>query len=423
MAPVSSVAFAVSDVAPAQESLREIPYPHAVAGLLSARPVWYRSAAAALRPVEENVNSLWEQMQRGPDEQNRLLTKWSAAFQTLRDLRGRAENDTAAQEEYLQSNRHGLEACSRYHGRLVADVLCHPLLKALHAAFCDHRPICLSPDMVWLMIAQGAANHINVNAKELRPRFVKYAGKASLIVRRDDFVKGSPENPWAEVFPEFARQLRKHIGDETHAFFTKCFSTTGPVEQAAGQVVLMDAAQAYFTYHTLTLCGIPSVTLEGTSEDWGAVREHAQLLSRFGLESWLTALEPILRQFSQACQGEPDAEFWRSMYKLNSFSGGASVTGWVTTFFPYLKNWSTLLPTEPNPEIVGLNSCEREYEGVDLSDFPSGLAAVPFTWNYYGTSFDMQFLAGFVGVAQDPQTFCLRPEIGWAVRDVGTAIA
>jgi hypothetical protein len=29
----------------------------------------------------------------------------------------------------------------------------------------------------------------------------------------------------------------------------------------------------------------------------------------------------------------------------------------------------------------------------------------------------MEFIAGFVGVAQDPETLCLRPEIGWAVRE------
>ena len=32
-------------------------------------------------------------------------------------------------------------------------------------------------------------------------------------------------------------------------------------------------------------------------------------------------------------------------------------------------------------------------------------------------SFDMEFLGGFVGVAQDQETLTLRPEIGWAVRE------
>jgi hypothetical protein len=29
----------------------------------------------------------------------------------------------------------------------------------------------------------------------------------------------------------------------------------------------------------------------------------------------------------------------------------------------------------------------------------------------------MEFLGGFLGIRQDPDSLCLRPEIGWAVRD------
>ena len=64
---------------------------------------------------------------------------------------------------------HPVEACTRYHGRLLADVSYHPVVAAVHRAFMEHRPLCLSPDMIWLMIIQGVANHINAHAEELRP--------------------------------------------------------------------------------------------------------------------------------------------------------------------------------------------------------------------------------------------------------------
>jgi hypothetical protein len=41
-------------------------------------------------------------------------------------------------------------------------------------------------------------------------------------------------------------------------------------------------------------------------------------------------------------------------------------------------------------------------------------------WEYSGTYFDMDFLGGLVGVAQDQETLALRPEIGWAVREAPT---
>jgi len=53
-----------------------------------------------------------------------------------------------------------VEACTRYHGRLVGGVVFHPVVAAAHRAFADHRPLSLSPDSLWLMIAQAVANHI-----------------------------------------------------------------------------------------------------------------------------------------------------------------------------------------------------------------------------------------------------------------------
>ena len=91
-----------------------------------------------------------------------------------------------------------VESCSRYHGQLVADVVSHPLIAALHGAFTSHRPLTLSPGIIWLTITQGLAIHINENAERLRHRFVSHDGKLTIKIRRDDFIKGSPENPWPE---------------------------------------------------------------------------------------------------------------------------------------------------------------------------------------------------------------------------------
>ena len=100
--------------------------------------------------------------------------------------------------------------------------------------------------------------------------------------------------------------------------FVPSFSTTGPVERAAAEVVLLDAMQSYFEYEVRTMCGIPTITLEGTHEDWKALAERVQGFKAVGLGSWLKVLAPILRQFVRASQGNVDPTFWRSLYKLNS---------------------------------------------------------------------------------------------------------
>lgn len=33
----------------------------------------------------------------------------------------------------------------------------------------------------------------------------------------------------------------------------------------------------------------------------------------------------------------------------------------------------------------------------------------------------MEFVGGLMGIRQDPDTLCLRPEIGWAVREAGSS--
>ena len=97
-----------------------------------------------------------------------------------------------------------------------------------------------------LTLAQGLANHVNNHAEEMRPRLVPHQGKTLIQVQRDDFVKGSPENPWAEVWPEFSSAIKKAIGAEAHSLILSDFSTTGPTERAASEIVLMDCVQSYF---------------------------------------------------------------------------------------------------------------------------------------------------------------------------------
>ena len=297
----TTISFEVSDVVRATEPLPEVPYKQSVEALLTRRiPRW----------------------ERGEEDEDDLLAGPSP---------GRP-----------------VEACARYHGRLLDRVPLHPFVAAVHKAFMGHRPLCLSPDMIWLLIAQGVANHINAHPDELRPRLVRHPGRLALAVRRDDFVKGSPENPWPEVFAEFSAQIRQHVGPALDLFLPD-FSTTGPVERAASEVVLLGAMRSYFTYEVMTLCGIPEITLEGTPEDWRAVAERARRFAGLDLGWWLEALEPVLDQFARASRGEVDRPFWQSLYRLHDESGGPLITGWITAFFPYLKDGRTGQATQRNP--------------------------------------------------------------------------
>jgi hypothetical protein len=400
--------FEVSRVTRATEPLHEVPYPKAIDGLLS-QPLHRKK-----QRLQQEIH-WWEHV---PTDERQGEDKW------LKQLK----QQLAVLETHEATATHSVEACSRFHGRLVADVLTHPVIVALHRAFMQHRPLCLSPDTIWLLICQGVAHHVNVHTEDLRSRFVRHQGKVQVVVRRDDFVKGSPENPWGEVINEFSPRVQAHIGS-AHDLFVPRFSTTGPTERIASEIVLLDAVQNYFEFILQTRCGIPAMTLEGTAEDWQELAERVQAFAEFGLEWWLKPLEPILQQFVAAARGDVRRAFWESIYKYGSYSGGAAVTGWISAFFPYFKDQQGN-PTKKSSwlakggtKLKRLLAGKWDREQFDLGSpspgaFPSGLARAPFIWQYLERSFDMEFLGGFVGVAQDAATLTLRPEIGWAIRQV-----
>lgn len=332
----------------------------------------------------------------------------------------------------------------------------HAFLLTLHWAYGDHRPLVLSPDMIWLLITQGFALHVHHNAEKLRHKFVAHEGKVVIQVRRDEFVKGFAGNDWEGVFGEFSYKIREHIGDTTHRFLVREFSTTGIVEKAAMEIVLMDAMQPYFIYALETGCGIPSITLEGTPEDWKQIREGAEQLAQFDLEWWTKHLLPVLDQFVEASRGNIDQHFWQEFYKLDGGSGGPYIHGHVVNLFPYFGSRhlpdTTLLAElefylrQKNPPFTEaqiayhlaeyqqrlqrgevkssglypnpfLGNTGTEFNAMKTNSVSSCVSAVPFIWNYFGQMFPMEFIAGFVGTAQDEETLALRPEIGWAVRE------
>ncbi|MFN8254605.1 MAG: DUF4419 domain-containing protein [Bacteroidales bacterium] len=286
----------------------------------------------------------------------------------------------------------------------------HGFIAALHIAFAQHRSLTISPDMIWLMICQGAALHINLNKDSLRNSFENSDNNREICIRRDDFIRGSNNNDWGWVFSSICDSIKKYRTDKLHNLFIPEFSTTGSKEKAAFEVAFMDAMENYFDYTFETFCGIPEISLEGSVDDWKWIASNAYNLDEIGMKKWSDNLQPILNEFVNASQGSIDTLFWQSIYRQSTMCG-AEITGWIVKFFPYIIRDGNF---KENNLIEGNKFI---YYGLWLKDLPTGISQANFNWIYYGQLIPMTMYSGFLGIMQDNETKSLRPEISWAISE------
>lgn len=297
--------------------------------------------------------------------------------------------------------------------KIIFDYHDHPVYQGFLDAYKNHRPITISPDIIWTLIIQGFAYHVCGHAEELRYMFVNFDGQKELKVKRIDLnVFTATAEDWMEIFPSFVEQIAEFTGKNITETLKPEFSTTTPVSLSVGQISIMSAFKHYFKYKVLMGgCGLPYVTIEGSIEDWEKINEKLEQLSKYKLKFWTDKLTPIINKIIETKKGKVDKEFWLQMIKIKDDHGmydPGYVNGWFTNFFPY---------TDTNEYTNGII-----YERTQL---PSEILTVPFELiilDYEGQEetevepIKCEFLAGFVGMTQEEETSSIKPEIGWIIR-------
>lgn len=285
----------------------------------------------------------------------------------------------------------------------------HSFFNGMYQAYADHRPFVLSPDMIWLLISQGFARHINANPENLRHHFVDFSGKVSLIVSTSEVKLDNPNSPWEKIFPEFTAQIVEYTGSEIINLLSSDFTTTTSVERVASEITIMESMKPYFEYILFyAICGIPEITLQGTPEDWQKVLDKTKQLEKYDLRWWTRELEPILKEFVKASNGQVNRKFWRNMFKYHSkkkYGASKIIDGWIVKFFPYDKD--------------GKRNNLRNLQGIVASDnLPEEIVKVDLTYidSEAGITTPLELWAGFVGLEQNSENFALTPKIGWMIR-------
>lgn len=281
----------------------------------------------------------------------------------------------------------------------------HSFFSGMYQAYADHRPFVLSPDMIWLLISQGFARHVNANAENVRHHFVDFSGKLSLVVATDKITLENPDSPWEEVFPEFRNQMALHTGNDLMELLSANFSTTTPTTRIASEITIMEAMEPYFEFIVIyVVCGIPEITLQGTTADWQKVLDKTKQLAKYDLKWWTSELEPLLKQFVEASKGKINKTFWQDMFKYHSqkkYGAPNMIDGWIVKFFPYDKNGRR----NNLNELEGGKNLPEEIVKVDLKYIDE---------NQEETI--LELWAGFVGLEQNKENYALTPKIGWMIR-------
>jgi len=320
------------------------------------------------------------------------------------------EANTSAKDAITRMVGSKLEQASKgeaftFSKRSLVDISMH--------CFDEHRHMYLDPDTIWITIEQGLAEHIKQNAEELRHHFVDFEGKTTIGIQRDHFIKGE-ENDWEGCFPEFSEKIGEFIGKKRDLIVSD-FSTTTKLSKVASEIVLMDAMSEYFDYEVTTLCGIPSVTLEGTVEDWESIRERVKNITEFDLQWWTSELLPVLDEIVKSAKGNPDISFWQEWYSVGGGSGGPFISGHVAKFYPYTGH-----SKKSRTDFSKLKG--SMFGGLTMGSIPNGISSVPFIWNYYSQRIPMEFIGGIIGI-QGTDDGGVRSAFGWALRETAVPLS
>lgn len=246
------------------------------------------------------------------------------------------------------------------------DYLVHGFVQALHVSFSNHLNLVISPDDIYHIILEVINEIVNKNPEKYRKNLVNFEGKMKLKIQRNNFSKDISKNDWTTCFSEF----REKIAENSKMDLNLEFSTSTELDKLISSTLIMGINKEYFGYEVYTMCGIPSIKILGTIEDWEKLKKYINETVFIFSKDYSDNLLIIIDKFIETFNNIYDIPFWNSIYKYESSSGTDKVTGWVTKLFN--KN-STLT----------------------LRDLPSISSLITFKWIYYEEEINLLLTSGF----------------------------
>jgi hypothetical protein len=306
--------------------------------------------------------------------------------------------------KYVTSQSHTPGVCDRKYM-----VLRSGLIHLVAVAYCDHHSLSLRPDDIWSTIMMQFALYIQSNAEQFRSRLVTFAEDFKQLTVLGEGSLTTANYPL--LFSKILDQMLQHVKDPNiKDWILPTFTTTTPVDRAIGALALMATMKHYFKYEFRLLCGIPSITLCGTRDDWVQLRAKANQLLSFDLVTstqpkglmaqWCDLLIPILDQFVNVFDGKIDLNWWQQICDFQGGSGPPSLSGWITVFCLYNNQKKVTIHERSHPVMFPRTSA---WPCIDCANLPDGFLEVDVLIDDKGVKFPSIFRAGIMsqGVVDD----------------------
>ena len=295
------------------------------------------------------------------------------------------------------------------------------ILQGFYSAYENHLPICLTPDIIWLLIVQGFSQHVNYNAEKLREKFVNFEGKKELeiIIPKYHSYKQMKSEDYEELFENLTEKIKENIGEELINTIDFNFSTSNKITKVVGYTSLMSATKKYFEFiGNCHMCKYPYIILDGKLKDWENILKKTKNLAKYDLKKWVSCLENPLREIIETKKGNINKGFWKKIlypdkvdekieigtykYKTIQVDG---INGWLLLFFPYFKD--------------GHFRYETALKTKDIWRLPDRLLKTPLLMKSDDEGeTPMIIYSGFLGMNVDKaKDNLVSAEIGWFVKE------
>ena len=290
------------------------------------------------------------------------------------------------------------------------------LVEVATIAYNNHHDLVWRPDDVWQAILTQFSLYVIHNSEKLRDRFVDFKGKRQLEIKAFGTLFTVDFGKLARRMVE--EQIVKNIKDPSIAdWLIPTFTTTTENDRIVASVSMMATLQSYFEYKFCLACGLPSITLLGTVDDWKLLRSKVDRLLEFDtkdgvMKKWLELLTIVLDEFVETKCGVDNMEFWD---RICHYSGGGSgptyLSGWITTFAVFDKDGKWQGGRRGSQHFGEIT--KSDWPIIDTQDVPSGATAVPVLIDDNGTEYEGHMVAGHF--AYDGNDTTVQPRADWYI--------